>query len=90
MLFLFFLKSVQMPFLGKEKGPSLLQIHSRMGPNSVMNVIDPDNQVTLSSPYCMFQWPRRASELYTACGGSQPTSNALAKDARVLEDAKPF
>ena len=39
-----------MHFLGKEKGLSLLKIHSRMGPNSVMNVIYPDNQVTLSSP----------------------------------------
>ncbi|KAL4563586.1 hypothetical protein LXL04_027630 [Taraxacum kok-saghyz] len=32
---------------------------------------------------------RRASELYNECGRSQPASDALAKGARALEDAKP-
>lgn len=32
---------------------------------------------------------RRASELYTECGRSQPASDALAKGARALEDAAP-
>ncbi|KAK3034381.1 hypothetical protein RJ639_033985 [Escallonia herrerae] len=32
---------------------------------------------------------RRASELYNECGRSQPASDALAKGARVLEDAEP-
>ncbi|OVA14997.1 NSF attachment protein [Macleaya cordata] len=32
---------------------------------------------------------RRASELYTECGRSQPASDALAKGARALEDASP-
>ncbi|KAG2689571.1 hypothetical protein I3843_09G144300 [Carya illinoinensis] len=32
---------------------------------------------------------RRASELYIVCGRSQPASDALAKGARVLEDAVP-
>ncbi|XP_062161456.1 gamma-soluble NSF attachment protein [Alnus glutinosa] len=32
---------------------------------------------------------RRASELYTVCGRSQPASDALAKGARALEDAVP-
>lgn len=33
---------------------------------------------------------RRASELYTECGRSQPASDALAKGARALEDAAPM
>lgn len=32
---------------------------------------------------------RRASELYNECGRSQPASDALAKGARILEDAAP-
>ncbi|KAI3881159.1 hypothetical protein MKW92_023398 [Papaver armeniacum] len=32
---------------------------------------------------------RRASELYTECGRSQPASDALAKGARALEEASP-
>ncbi|KAF5729262.1 hypothetical protein HS088_TW21G01425 [Tripterygium wilfordii] len=32
---------------------------------------------------------RRASELYVECGRSQPSSDALAKGARALEDAAP-
>ncbi|KAD3068934.1 hypothetical protein E3N88_36814 [Mikania micrantha] len=32
---------------------------------------------------------RRASELYNECGRSQPASDALAKGARALEEAKP-
>ncbi|XP_044507464.1 gamma-soluble NSF attachment protein-like [Mangifera indica] len=32
---------------------------------------------------------RKASELYTECGRPQPASDALAKGARVLEDAAP-